>query len=300
MVLFAADRDRHAAGRRSARSTSPPACCSTALGLVLRVFAVALPGVHRLRHHRPDRPGRRAGAERQGPGPVRDRRAGRVPADAAARPGVADAHPGPPGPRHRRRPQPGGPGCGCSPRPAFALLVGALRRGGRLAVAMDARGFDSGVPRTFARRQRFTAPDARWWPARPRWPPPPWPPRSRWACSARSSPDATPCRRPRRGLFYAGSDVPTRSAVEVGRGAERDAALQHHSRRAAAPPPSEVKEIAEVTLGRLAGLDLDGLILYDIDDESDRNATSGRSPTCRPSTRPSSTPSTWAPGTARR
>ncbi|MET0416742.1 MAG: energy-coupling factor transporter transmembrane component T [Actinoplanes sp.] len=42
---------------------------------------------------------------------------------------------------------------------AFALLVGALRRGGRLAVAMDARGFDSGVPRTFARRQTFTPAD---------------------------------------------------------------------------------------------------------------------------------------------
>ncbi|MET0424299.1 MAG: 5,10-methylenetetrahydrofolate reductase [Actinoplanes sp.] len=35
--------------------------------------------------------------------------------------------------------------------------------------------------------------------------------------------------------------------------------------------PDRVKEIAEVTLRRLAGLDLDGLILYDIDDESDRN-----------------------------
>src|ERR1700742_255739 len=35
--------------------------------------------------------------------------------------------------------------------------------------------------------------------------------------------------------------------------------------------PDKVKEIAEVTLGRLADLDLDGLILYDIDDESDRN-----------------------------
>lgn len=33
-----------------------------------------------------------------------------------------------------------------------------------------------------------------------------------------------------------------------------------------------VKEIAGITLDRLAGLDLDGLILYDIDDESDRNA----------------------------
>jgi hypothetical protein len=35
--------------------------------------------------------------------------------------------------------------------------------------------------------------------------------------------------------------------------------------------PDRIKEIAEVTLGRLAPLDLDGLILYDIDDESDRN-----------------------------
>jgi energy-coupling factor transport system permease protein len=34
---------------------------------------------------------------------------------------------------------------------AFALLVGALRRGSRLATAMDARGFDSGIPRTNAR-----------------------------------------------------------------------------------------------------------------------------------------------------
>jgi energy-coupling factor transport system permease protein len=43
---------------------------------------------------------------------------------------------------------------------AFALLVGALRRGGRLAVAMDARGFDSRQPRTYARRQVFTSADA--------------------------------------------------------------------------------------------------------------------------------------------
>jgi energy-coupling factor transport system permease protein len=34
---------------------------------------------------------------------------------------------------------------------AFALLVGAIRRGTRLATAMDARGFDSDVPRTNAR-----------------------------------------------------------------------------------------------------------------------------------------------------
>ncbi|UQU63516.1 energy-coupling factor transporter transmembrane protein EcfT [Couchioplanes caeruleus] len=42
---------------------------------------------------------------------------------------------------------------------AFALLVGALRRGGRLATAMDARGFDSTTPRTYARRQHFTKAD---------------------------------------------------------------------------------------------------------------------------------------------
>lgn len=36
---------------------------------------------------------------------------------------------------------------------AFGLLVGAIRRGTRLAVAMDARGFDAGLPRTVARPQ---------------------------------------------------------------------------------------------------------------------------------------------------
>ncbi len=38
---------------------------------------------------------------------------------------------------------------------AFALLVGAVRRGSRLATAMDARGFDSGLPRTNARGSRL-------------------------------------------------------------------------------------------------------------------------------------------------
>ncbi|WP_433302008.1 methylenetetrahydrofolate reductase [Actinoplanes sp. CA-030573] len=38
--------------------------------------------------------------------------------------------------------------------------------------------------------------------------------------------------------------------------------------------PSRIREIVAVTLGRLSGLDLDGLILYDIDDESDRNPES--------------------------
>ncbi len=37
----------------------------------------------------------------------------------------------------------------------FGLLVGAIRRGTRLATAMDARGFAAGVPRSFARRARF-------------------------------------------------------------------------------------------------------------------------------------------------
>jgi energy-coupling factor transport system permease protein len=43
---------------------------------------------------------------------------------------------------------------------AFALLVGAVRRGSRLATAMDARGFDSGVPRSNARGSRLHGRDA--------------------------------------------------------------------------------------------------------------------------------------------
>ena len=41
-------------------------------------------------------------------------------------------------------------------------------------------------------------------------------------------------------------------------------------------PAERVREIADVTVKRLAGLELDGLVLYDIDDESDRNP--GRRP----------------------
>lgn len=41
----------------------------------------------------------------------------------------------------------------------FSLLVGAIRRGTRLATAMDARGFDSAVRRTVARPQHFGAAD---------------------------------------------------------------------------------------------------------------------------------------------
>jgi energy-coupling factor transport system permease protein len=43
---------------------------------------------------------------------------------------------------------------------AFGLLVGAIRRGTRLATAMDARGFDSAIPRSVARPQRFGPADA--------------------------------------------------------------------------------------------------------------------------------------------
>lgn len=45
-------------------------------------------------------------------------------------------------------------------RTAFVLLVGAIRRGVRLAVAMDARGFSLDVKRSVARPQRFTYKDA--------------------------------------------------------------------------------------------------------------------------------------------
>ena len=39
------------------------------------------------------------------------------------------------------------------------MLVSAVRRGGRLSIAMDARGFDAGLPRTYARPHRLTRPD---------------------------------------------------------------------------------------------------------------------------------------------
>jgi energy-coupling factor transport system permease protein len=43
---------------------------------------------------------------------------------------------------------------------AFALLVAAVRRGTRLATAMDARGFDSGIPRSNARGSLLRPRDA--------------------------------------------------------------------------------------------------------------------------------------------
>lgn len=41
----------------------------------------------------------------------------------------------------------------------YALLVGAIRRGARLAMAMDSRGFDSHRPRTIARHQQVRMAD---------------------------------------------------------------------------------------------------------------------------------------------
>jgi energy-coupling factor transport system permease protein len=41
----------------------------------------------------------------------------------------------------------------------YALLIAAIRRGARLALAMDSRGFSSGAPRTAARQQKVRAAD---------------------------------------------------------------------------------------------------------------------------------------------
>jgi energy-coupling factor transport system permease protein len=43
---------------------------------------------------------------------------------------------------------------------AFALLVLAIRRGSKLATAMEARGFGSDIPRTWARPSRLGTSDA--------------------------------------------------------------------------------------------------------------------------------------------
>ena len=117
MVLFAAERTGTGAGRRSARSRSPPACCISALGLVLRVLAIALPGV--LVFATTDPTDLADALVQNAKAPARFA----IGALAAFRLvpllgqewQMLDA--GPPGPRRRRRPQPGRAGCGCSPRP---------------------------------------------------------------------------------------------------------------------------------------------------------------------------------------
>ncbi len=45
---------------------------------------------------------------------------------------------------------------------AFTLLVGAIRRGTRLAVAMDARGFDSGADWLLVAGARRRPPGPHW------------------------------------------------------------------------------------------------------------------------------------------
>src|SRR5690606_22149712 len=42
---------------------------------------------------------------------------------------------------------------------AFALLVLSIRRGAKLATAMEARGFGADAPRTWARESRFAGPE---------------------------------------------------------------------------------------------------------------------------------------------
>jgi hypothetical protein len=48
--------------------------------------------------------------------------------------------------------------------------------------------------------------------------------------------------------------------------------------------PERAQEIADVTQKRLTPLGLDGLVLYDIDDESGATRRSDRSPSCPRST----------------
>lgn len=61
-------------------------------------------------------------------------------------------------------------------------------------------------------------------------------------------------------------------------------------------PADRLPEIARATVERLEHLDLDGLILYDIDDESSRTRRSGRSRSAPRSIRPSTEPTTCSSG----
>ena len=116
MVLFAADRVGPAAAR-----PGPVRRHHRRAGRRARPGPAHLRGRparrDRLRHHRPDRPGRRPGPERQGAGPVRDRRAGRVPAAAAARRRSGRCSPWPAAPGASTPAATRSPSCGCSSRP---------------------------------------------------------------------------------------------------------------------------------------------------------------------------------------
>jgi hypothetical protein len=71
------------------------------------------------------------------------------------------------------------------------------------------------------------------------------------------------------GAVAAGADRP--SLREVLAGAHGGALLVGITPPRRSASHEQVGEIAKVTMARLADLDLDGLVLYDIDDESDRN-----------------------------
>jgi hypothetical protein len=64
-------------------------------------------------------------------------------------------------------------------------------------------------------------------------------------------------------------------------------------------PAERLPEIARATVERLDHLDLDGLVLYDIDDERSRNPVERPSPSARPSTRPSTGRNTSRRGESR-
>ena len=160
LVLFAADRVRPGAARRSARSLVTTGVLLTALGLVLRMFAVALPGV--IVFATTDPTDLADALIQNAKAPARFA----IGALAAFRlvpllgAGVADAQHGPAGPGRRRRPQPGGPAAAVRARPRSRCWSG--RSGGApgwpwrwtRAASTPAR------PRTVARRQRFTRADA--------------------------------------------------------------------------------------------------------------------------------------------
>ena len=186
LVLFAiagvdAEGSRRArAGRSSSRRRSPAsACCSTAsprapstgrsgssritegslelaLAVTVRVLAIALPAVAALHERRPHRPRRRARAGRAAPEPIRARRARRR-CDSSACSWRTGA-------RWRwRAGRAASAITACIRRfatMAFALLVLSIRRGSKLATAMEARGFGSDHPRTWARESRVGWPDA--------------------------------------------------------------------------------------------------------------------------------------------
>ena len=140
----------------------------------LRVVALALPGVLLVASHRPGAARRRADHPLAGVGPLRLRRTGRAAAGAAAGHRVA-----------RRSGWPAAPGASMpaatpSRRPrlfagtAFALLVGAVRRGSRLATAMDARGLRLRDPaHQRPRARRLHRRDAAFVDRRRRWSAPP-------------------------------------------------------------------------------------------------------------------------------